>query len=208
MIVCLLHFISTPRGVGNGCSQLWGLVSFTKSTFLHFSCPSSPSLSLSLSGRQPTDPSERQEAARSAISVWIRILLPWTIYDLWKGTPAAKPRMNSEQTIWVSSLFSGESEFCLLKTPKEEEKNFFPDISTCYVCLTAIRSHAHMFQVYYTLKYLLNKTLILSLTCDPPSVHPSIHSVHISHHCFPKSRNELDGIMPSPFHGAQDTVGI
>lgn len=54
-----------------------------------------------------------------------------------------------------------------------------------------------MFETYRTLKYLLDKTLTLAFKCNPPSVHPSIHSVHISqvptaHHCFPKSGKELD----------------
>ena len=37
MIVRPLHFISTPEGWESSCSQLWGCVSFTQSSFLHFS---------------------------------------------------------------------------------------------------------------------------------------------------------------------------
>lgn len=137
MIVRPLHFISTPRGVGKGLLPALGACLLPQQHLPTLLLALSPSLSLSLSGRQPTDPSERQEAAKECYFCvnWDSTALDY-LWSLERDSSSQAPYELRTGNLGVFIVFWGVG-VCLIKTAKEEEKKFFPDISTCYVCLTA-----------------------------------------------------------------------
>lgn len=168
----------------------------------------------SLSGRQPTVPSERhRKQPRNAVTVWIQIPPPWTVIP-GKGLQQISPVCTQDRQFEYFNCFPGGHDLFDLKR-KGGRGNFFQAITTCYMCITTMYC-AHIFQMYHTLKYLLDRTLSPVLPVQPTIRSSTTHPLRThfpSAQCrFPKSGKswwDKDGQMPnSSSHGSQDTLGI
>lgn len=132
-----------------------------------------------------------------------------------KGLQQTSPVCAQDSQLEYFNCFPGSHDLFDLKR-KGGRGNFFQAITTCYMCITT-KYCAHIFQMYHTLKYLLDKTLTPVFQMQPTissSIYTSIQNtfpncpVLLSQEWERADETNMSRCLNSSSCGPQDTLGI